>query len=229
MRRRILVLLFALAMALVTVAAPATARTNRLTPQPDGEGWWLAGDDADMEVAGSSGRATVNKNGATISVRATDLMPGHAYTMWIVYFNDGTACQFGEFGPDTNCGGGDLAAGRGGVNYGDGKIVGGTGEATFTARLNAGDGPDRGPRPPDLPGVMPYEPSDYPDFHVVIRSHGPKIPGEVSEQILTFEGGCDVEVGPPPGQSGKDFSIPDEPGECGDIQLYIFETIPAGS
>jgi hypothetical protein len=223
--RRILVLLFALAMALVTVAAPATARTNRLTPQPDGEGWWLAGADADTEVEGSSGRATVNSNGATISVRATHLMPGHAYTMWIVYFNDGTACGFGESEPDTNCGPGDLVAGHGGVNYGDGKVVGGTGEATFTARLNAGDGPDQGPT-----AVVPYEPSDYPDFHVVIRSHGPKIPGEVSEQILTFEGGCvPPDVGPPPGSSGDQYSIPEEAGECGDIQLYIFETNPAGS
>lgn len=207
---------------LATIAAPATARTNQLTPQPNGEGFWLAGEDAGEEVAGSSGRATVNNNGATISVRATHLMPGHAYTMWIVYFNDGTACEFGESDPDTNCGGGDLVAGRGGVNYGDGKVAGGTGEATFTARLNAGDGPDQGP-----PGVVAYDPSESPDFHVVIRSHGPKRPGMVSEQILTFNGGCDVEVGPPPGQSGPQFSIPDEPGECGDIQLYIFETTPA--
>jgi hypothetical protein len=214
-------------MMLAGAVAPVSAAVDHLTPLLDGHGAWLAGDDAGDEVAGSSGRATVNANGATVSVTATDLTPGHTYTMWIVYFNDATQCQFGESDPETNCGPGDLVAGRGGVNYADGKVAGGTGRATFSGRLNAGDGPDRGPMPPGQPGVVPYEPSDSPDFHVVLRSHGPKIPGEVSEQILTFEGGCDVEVGPPPGQSGPEFSIPVEPGECGDIQLYIFETTPA--
>lgn len=195
------------------IATPVSAGTNHLEPLPDGMGWWIAGPDAGTQVAGSSGQAVVNANGATITVHAAHLEPGHAYTMWVVYFNDGTSCTFGEMGPDTNCGLGDLFAGRGGIVFGDGKVVGGSGMATFSGHVNVGDGPDIGP-----PGVVPYTPGPYPDYHIIIRSHGPKLPGQVAAQTHTVDGGCATEV------AGE---IPDDEGECGDVQLSIFETIPA--
>ena len=192
---------------LVGMAVPSSAGVQSAEPVA---AFWLSGypDHAQGDaIGGASGTAVVNNNGATIRIHATGLEPGHAYTMWVVYFNDKGEC----IGP---CNGPDLA-GNGGVNYGDGKVVGEPGTATFVTRVNPGDGPTQGP-----PGVVPYEHVD-PEYHVVIRSHGPAIPGEVSEQIQTFAGGCDVEVGPAPEQMG-DFPVPSAPGECGDVQLYIF-------
>ncbi len=95
-----------------------------------------------------------------------------------------------------------------------GEIEHGSGKATFTGRLNVGDGPDIGP-----PGVVSFDPSANPDFHVIVRSHGPKINGLVNEMTHTVGGGYE----------GDDVEgeIPDAPGECGDVQLYIFETVPA--
>lgn len=210
--RRLFAIVFVAGLFAALAATPAVAGTNTLTPLPGGEGHWLT--TGGGEVDGSSGHAVVNNDGATVSVHATGLEPGHAYTMWIVYFNDGgNDCEAGETGPNTNCGLGDLFASRGGIVYGDGKVVGGNGTATFTGRVNVGDGPDIGP-----PGVVSYDPEN-PDFHVIVRSHGPKIKGMVSEQTHSVEGGCDVEV--PAGET------PDASGECGDVQLYIFETIPA--
>ena len=87
--------------------------------------------------------------------------------------------------------------------------------------MNTGDGTDAiGPPPPPF-AFAAYEAGENNEFHIVIRSHGPKIVGEVADQISTFSGGCTTEVGPPPEGIG-DFPTPELPGECGDIQLYIF-------
>lgn len=210
-------------------AAPGSAQTTVLTPvgetPPTGTGYWLSGPDANTPVLGSSGSALVNSNGTTVQVKATGLVPGHAYTMWLVYFNDGTTCTAGESGPPlTSCGFADLFI-QGGVTYGDGKVVSESGKATFVSRLNVGyENPSSTPPPPW--GSADYEPVN-PDYHVVIRSHGPANPGQIGDQITSFFGGCVINVGPPPGQSGPEWPIPEDLGECGDVQLYLFETVPA--
>ena len=210
------------------MAAPAAAKTTNLDgPNP---AIWLADPDGigegDIEtgdpIANASGSAKVNENGATIKVNTTGLEPGHAYTMWIVYFNDQTLCEDRSSGVD-GCNGEDLPFVGGGVLFGNGQIAGGNGNATFTGRLNSGDGADYGPPTPAGPpfAFAPYEAGEDNEFHVVIRSHGPKKPGEVGEQINTYNGGCELEVGPPPEAPGP-WPVPVEPGECGDVQLYIF-------
>ncbi len=140
--------------------------------------------------------------------------------MSVVHFNNGTDCAAGEIAPPTNCGPLDFLAGLGGATFGDGKVVGGSGKATFTAHLKAGDAPS-------FAGAA-YQPGESPDFHVVLRSHGPKLPGSAQIQGPDPFGGCLAEVGPPPGSAGPQYPIPANDGECGDVQLYIFETTPAG-
>ena len=139
--------------------------------------------------------------------------------MWVVYFNDSTLCEDRGSG-NAGCNGEDLSFADGGVAFGDGKVVGGSGKATFTARMNTGDGVLGSPPPPF--GFALYEAGDNNEFHIVIRSHGPKIAGEVGAQISTINGGCDFpDVGPVPEQPG-DFPTPEFEGECGDVQLYVF-------
>ena len=200
--RRIILLLTTMAL-LIVGAAPAFAGTTNLDgPAP---AFWLAGTEQGDAVEGSSGSAKLNSNGVTIKVKATGLEPGHAYTMWVVFFSDSTTC-------DSGCGGDDLG-GANGITYGAGAVVGGSGNATFVARLSDGSTGSL------VPGV--YEAGANNEFHVVIRSHGPKIPGMISDQIHSVGGGCEVEVGPEPEEPG-DFPIPALPGECGDVQLYVF-------
>ena len=224
--RRLVILMLTAGFLVAAIAAPGTAATSTLDgPVP---AIWLSdpeGDPGDIgiergdPVVGSSGTARLNANGTTITVNVTGLEAGHAYTMWVVYFNDQTLCADRGSG-NAGCNGGDLPFAPGGVVFGDGKVAGSSGTATFSARMNEGESADSlGPPPPFAFG--PYEPGEDNEFHVVIRSHGPKIAGEVAEQIHTFGGGCTTEVGPAPGQPG-DFPVPVAPGECGDVQLYVF-------
>jgi hypothetical protein len=223
--RRTLVLLMTLGLLVGVLAAPGAAKTNVLDGPADS---WISDPDGNDgtngtergdPVIGSSGTAKLNQGGATITVKATGLEPGHTYTMWVVYFNDSNDCDGGCNGPDFFKGAG------GGVLFGDGKVAGGNGTATFTARLNTGDNAGEivpAPDPPPPFAGAAYEAGEDNEFHVVIRSHGPKIAGEVGAQLHTFIGGCDTEVGPqPPGTPG-DFPVPSASGECGDVQLYVF-------
>jgi hypothetical protein len=202
-----------MAVMLLGLAAPALSTANdKLTPLADGEAIWLLGDDAGNLVDGSTGQVTVNDNGATITVRTNGLTPGQAYTAWAVYFNG--SCTHPETAedsfPDTNCGFGDLLDGNGGIVRLAGNVVGASGMATFSGHINVGDGSEIGP-----PGVVAYDPVS-PDFHIIVRSHGPMVPSEMPAQIDSVGGGCVV-----------DDVFPVEVGECGDVQLFIFETTPA--
>jgi len=57
------------------------------------------------------------------------------------------------------------------------------------------------------------------EVHLVLRSHGPRIPGQVAEQRTTFAGGCEFFLDP-----GATHEL--EPGQCSDLQFAVF---PAGS
>lgn len=220
MRRSIVLL--AVATFVTSVATPATASHRHQLDGP-APAIWLSdpgGVDGDNGieqgdvVVGSSGSAFVVSDRARIKVKATGLEPGHAYTMWVVFFNDQTLCVDG-------CNGADLGTG-GGVIYGSGRVANHNGKATFRANLRTGDGAEYvGETPPPPFAFAPYEAGPDNEFHIVIRSHGPLIPGEIWEQLTTFGGGCDVDVGPIPEEVG-DFPVPLAPGECGDVQLYIF-------
>ena len=214
--RRPVALLF-LIVSMVTVSAlPAVGGSPTvLSPVPTGEGVWLAGPDAATSVEGSSGTASVGVNGTTVTVNATGLVPGHVVTMWVVYFNDANDCTFPDPGL-SRCGFLDLIFGRGGAVIGASHVIGGSGKATLSARLNVGDGPD-------IISDMPiFDPSATPDFLAIVRSHGPKILGDLATQLSSVFGGCTTEVGAPPGQTGGD--IPNEIGECADVQFYNFES-----
>lgn len=227
--RRTFVLLMTLGLLVGVVAAPGVAKTTVLDGPAD---QWLSdpegvdGDDGIEQgdpIAQSSGNAKVKKDGAEIRVRASGLEPGHTYTMWVVYFNDKTECD--DFGSgNAGCNSEDLSmtASGGGVMFGDGLVAPRNGKATFKAGLSTGDNASDLGLPPPPFGFAAYQAGENNEFHVVIRSHGPKIPGEVHLQISTFGGGCDMEVGPqPPGTPG-DFPVPAAEGECGDVQLYVF-------
>jgi hypothetical protein len=223
--RRVLILMMAMGLLLLAAAPAGAAGAAQQKPEAGGQGHWLTRPDATpvpTEVAGSSGKATVDSNGATITVRTTGLTPGDAVTAWIVYFNGG--CEVGEAAngsiPETTCGPDDLDAGEGGIVQLAGHVVGASGNATFSGRINVGDDPEIGP-----PFWVAYDPVS-PDFHIVIRSHGPKVPSEMPGQIHSVDGGCvdqdlstSLLVDDVPGDE-----IPDAVGECGDLQLFVFES-----
>lgn len=140
-----------------------------------------------------------NDNGAAASVHASGLVPGTVATVWWVVFNNPAACTWGAqpFGPNGfggdgvfRCALGDVlfnALALPSVQFAAGHVIGGSGEADYGGYLGEGD--TDGCASPALPcnGLLD---SRTADVHLVIRTHGPAIPGLVDEQLGTFNGGC---------------------------------------
>jgi len=158
-----------------------------------------------------------NHNGITANYKATGLIPGHAYTVWWVIWNNPEncivpgACSDGDFGdPDVQVE----------LMYATGHVAGDNGMGNFSGHLNENDASESINPLYGLPSYGGLLDAEKAEVHVVLRSHGPKVPGIVNEQIGSYLGGCPTTFpyGFPP------FSeIPDEVGECGDIYASIHQ------
>ena len=154
---------------------------------------------ATMEDVGNS-KLVRNNSGVSFKLSTSELEPGHAYTLWMVIFNNPEDCRNGcdgeDFAPFNTDAGID-------VLYSAGTLAGGTGKATFAGHRMEGDnsGSNFGE------GSLGLVDSRKAEIHFVVRTHGPKIPGLIGEQIGTFNGGCD------PGQPNE--------GLCQDIQFAV--------
>lgn len=166
-----------------------------------------------LPVVGSS-TLHRNANGITATFRAESLMPGHTFTVWWVIWNAPENCD-GPCDDDA-----DLfnPATKAEVLFAGGNVAGNNGKISITGHLNEGD--DDG-SVNELFGMEDVEGGALIDaltaeVHLVLRSHGPKIPGQVNEQISSYVGGCDDPFAFPP------FSeVPDAEGECGDIYFSV--------
>lgn len=134
---------------------------------------------------------TRDATGVEATVSTTGLSPGGAYSWWWVVFNRPEFCIDG-------CGLDDLPAGATPVSNGDprvrasllwggGFVADDTGAANAAARLERGAPPGEVRFGPGLANVKKAE------VHVVLRSHGPAVAGEVAEQVGSFDGGCTPE------------------------------------
>jgi hypothetical protein len=181
---------------------------------------------ADMEkVEGATASMTRGTDVLHIRTHTAGLSHGHVMTLWWIVFNHPENCEHGQ--GDMACGELDLFDGPYGPTgvepscvYADGSLVGGNGTARFHDRLSVGEsrdscidffvqavdelsGKDHGVTNPTGAEV-----------HLVIRSHGPRIPGMVREQRSTFAGGCENFLAP--GQPA------DAPGDCSDLHFAVF-------
>ncbi|TRO64237.1 hypothetical protein [Christiangramia sabulilitoris] len=171
------------------------------------------------EVVGS---ATLlrNEKGFSYTYKSNALTPGYAYTVWLVVWNNPQECAIPGACIDTDFARADLTQVE--VMTGTGHVVGSSGKGYFGGHLNVGD--DSGTIN-DLFG-LPYAgglqqgKTFSSEIHLVLRSHGPARPGMISDQIGSYEGGCDNPFEFPPFTE-----IPDEMGECGDIEVAIFSPV----
>jgi len=126
---------------------------------------------------------------ATIS--ATGLAASGAYSWWWVVFNHPQFCVNG-------CGLDDLPVGATPISVGDpqvkasllwggGFVANGTGAAEVRALLERNKAPGEVKFGPGLKRPRSAE------LHIVLRSHGPAVAGEVADQIARFDGGCTPE------------------------------------
>lgn len=153
-----------------------------------------------------------NGNGLTVNFKTNGLMPGHAYTLWWVIWNKpencatSGACVESDFANALNV---EVQ-----LLYAAGSVAGNNGKGNFTAHLKENDESGSIHELFGRPSFGGLQDADTAEIHAVLRSHGPKIPGLVNEQINSYEGGCVVNFAP-------FFEIPDEVGECGDIIAAI--------
>jgi len=184
---------------------------------------------ADLEVVDGA-RAGLLREVDAIRTRThtAELTHRDVLTLWWIVFNHPEYCEHGD-GELAACGEGDLFDGPEGPTgvdpscvYADGSLVGGNGTARFHDRLRVGDVRDSCI---DffVAAVDGLEGEDYglinpagAEVHLVVRSHGPTIPGMVSEQRSTFAGGCQEFLMPHEGEEEL------EPGQCRDEQFVVF-------
>ena len=154
----------------------------------------------------------------TMRLTAEDLTPGHTMTVWWVVFNNPEDCG----GGGGDCGMPDLFDPNveTDVLYADGMVVDEDGQASFAGYLEIGE--TTGTVNPLL-GVEPVGLTnpEGADVHLVVRSHGPTVEGQIAAQIGSFAGGC-VDFMEPP-------AVPTAAGECADILYTIHDPQAAGN
>lgn len=166
----------------------------------------------DEHVVGTS-RLLRTDSGVSFALRTSALEPGEVVTLWLVIFNEPDEC-------DEGCGEDDLfnPDAKVDVLYGAGRVIGGTGETNYAGRRNVGDndGSIFAELGLEAHGLLDAHAAE---IHLVVRSHGPKIPNLTGEMLHTFNAGCEV----PPGFPDP---LPEElgapgPNECEDVQFAV--------
>jgi hypothetical protein len=168
------------------------------------------------EVEGAQVSLLRRPTGLGLNIQTSGLPPGETMTIWWAVFNFPEHCEHPIPGV-AQCGEPDLfnedvAAA---VLYATGHVIGGSGRGNFAASLNVGD--LRGCQSPLQEFGLCKDGLTNPsgaEVHFVVRSHGPRIPGLVSEQIRTFAGGCTPETS---------FGAGTGPNECVDLQFGIIQ------
>lgn len=168
------------------------------------------------EITGTS-TLTRTKSNITVSYTTKGLTPGYCYTLWWVVWNNPEECNV----PGA-CDGSDFEKAEKvevEVMYATGQQVTTEGAINFTAQLSDTDTYVSSNALFGLPPAGGLQKGNALNAQIfaVIRSHGPAIPGKVEEQIGSYEGGCLDPLAIAPFTE-----IPDEVGECGDIELAVF-------
>lgn len=147
------------------------------------------------------------------------LSPRETVTAWWVVFNEPDACA-GPCDGDDIFVGGDPAApldqaaiARADVvaAYATGQMASADGAVDLRAEILEGE--REGTREVILGDGATLKDAATAEVHLVVRSHGPAIEGQVDDQIGSFGGGCTSLLVPP--------DAPDAPGECGDVLFAV--------
>jgi hypothetical protein len=168
-----------------------------------------------MLIEGASASLVRTPNGVNFRFVTNSLEAGHAYTLWVVIFNEPASCGTAPCTPP------DLfnAAAKPDMLYGTGLVVGGSGKATFTGRTEVGDASGSVQAPAGLLSNGLIDPYSA-EFHFVVHHHGPMIPAFMPDMIQTLAGGCQDSGIPETGAPSpwNDYAgSPDYAGEYGEL------------
>jgi hypothetical protein len=153
-------------------------------------------------------------HGLSATLDTTALTAGHVVTLWWVVFNDPAACEAGIPGV-SGCGPEDAHAGRGGVSLmrATGRVIDEHGSADYGAHARVGDTS----RVLVGPGLIDPRAAEV---ILILKTHGPKLPHRVTDQLHTFAGGCADQSDAPPGAPPELIGEPG-PNQCAEIQISV--------
>lgn len=154
---------------------------------------------ADGSVVRGGGTLLRSRQAVRARLSTMQLDPGAGYSVWWVVFNRPARCSGGICDDDDLFVGGDPNQGLNleqiervniSVFYADGFVTGSDGVANVVAELHAGSLP----RMTDVlfGNGLAKGRGFGAEIHLVIRTHGAAVAGEVDVQTSTFEGYCDV-------------------------------------
>jgi hypothetical protein len=157
-------------------------------------------------IHGASADIVRTRNGINFRMDTNSLMPGHAYTLWVVIFNEPGNCLTA---PDT-CTPADLfhPAAKPDMLYGAGVVVGGSGKAVLAGRTRTGDLSGSVQVPVGLFANGLIDPFGA-EIHLVVHDHGPLNPAFMPDMIQSLAGGCTDAGIPAQGASSpwNDFAL----------------------
>jgi hypothetical protein len=197
--------------------APGTAASSKERPAA-----------ADTPVVRFADGATVGgatlirtPTGVSFRLSTSDLTPGHAYTLWVVIFNEPANCSV-----PNQCAPTDLGndAAKPDMMYAAGALSGGRDAATFAGRVAAGDVSGSINAPVGMPSYGLLNPYGA-EIWLAVHDHGDKLPEFMPDMTMTIAGGCanagigdptwDLYEGPEFGRRG--------PNTCTTIQGAFFQ------
>lgn len=159
-------------------ASPVTATADQQTVAIN----WHAQSGFSGAVANRATATLIRRSdGVSFRFQTEDLLPGHAYTLWVVVVNNPDACSAAPcpppqiiLNPATN----------GTVTYGAGGLVGASGQGTFAGSIAAGPLTDGW-----LAGRGLEDPFGA-EIHLVLNDHGVAMPAYLPGMIQTYRAGC---------------------------------------
>jgi hypothetical protein len=159
--------------------AMAERSTSEVYTFPGGPGQVL--------IDGASASIVRTMNGVNLRVETHSLMPGHAYTLWVVIFNEPGQCLTAP----ATCTPNDLfnPAAKPDMLYGAGVIASGSGSATLAGRTRVGDVSGSVQAPVGLLSNGLVDPYGA-EIHVVVHHHGQAIAAFMPDMIQSLAGGC---------------------------------------
>ena len=175
-------------------------------------------------IEGAYASLTRTPNGVNSMFVTNGLEPGHAYTLWMILYNEPSECYTAP-GPCTDDDMWNDAA-KPDFLYVTGRIANGTGRATFSGRTRVGDVSGTVQVVAGLPSYGLINPASA-EIQLYVHHHGEKIPEFMPDMIQTLAGGCQ-DAGTGPDTPWTDYSIsPGYGGEYGELGPNECATIQA--
>jgi len=171
-KRKLVILLALVGLLSALVLSRAGAATQSTSPVTSFDG---------KTVFGSS-TLTRTDGGISLDLHTTGLTAGDAVTIWWMVFNHPEACISGTTPDSPRCGMADMQnpAADLSVLYAAGHVIDGSGVADFGGRLAVDDTDGA------IMGTGLHDPAGA-DVTLVVHDHGAADPGQVDEQIHTFD------------------------------------------